>query len=37
MCETHINIDGRYDKNRGKPSNLVMSPTNFNLLNNVYS
>ena len=37
MCTTKINIDGRYDKNRGQRSNLNMSPTNFNLLNNVYS
>lgn len=37
MCETHINIDGRYDKNRGQWSNLNMSPSNFNLINKVYS
>ena len=37
MCETRTNIDGRYDKNRGQASNLVMTPTNFNLLNNGYS
>lgn len=37
MCETRINIDGRYDRNRGQLSNLNMSPTNFNLLNKVYS
>lgn len=37
MCETRINIDGRYDRNRGQISNLVMTPTNFNLLNMVYS
>jgi hypothetical protein len=37
MCETRINIDGRYDRNRGQLSNLNMSPTNFNLLNNVYT
>lgn len=37
MCETRINIDGRYDKNRGQTSNLVMTPENFNLINNVYS
>lgn len=36
-CETHINIDGRYDKNRGNINNLVASPTNFNLYNKVYS
>lgn len=37
MVETHINIDGRYDRNRGQDSNLTMSPTNFNLINEVYS
>lgn len=37
MCETRINIDGRYDRNRGQVSNLTMTPTNFNLLNPVYS
>lgn len=37
MCETRVNIDGRYDKNRGQDSNLYMSPTNFNLMNQVYS
>ena len=37
LCETRINIDGRYDKNRGQISNLNMSPQNFNLLNDVYS
>lgn len=36
MCETRINIDGRYDRNRGTAS-LVAHPTNFNLLNPVYS
>lgn len=37
MCETKVNIDGRYDKNRGQTSNLVMTPQNFNLVNTVYS
>ncbi len=37
MCETRVNIDGRYDRNRGQLSNLNMSPQNFNLLNEVYS
>lgn len=37
MCETRVNVDGRYDRNRGQASNLVMSPTNFNLLNTAYS
>lgn len=37
MCETRVNIDGRYDPNRGKLSNLSISPINFNHLNEVYS
>lgn len=37
MCETHVNIDGRYDKNRGQKMNYVMTPDNFNLYNPVYS
>ena len=37
MCETHTNIDGRYDKNRGQTDNTNVSPQNFNLLNPVYS
>lgn len=37
VCETHVNIDGRYDRNRGQSNNLNMSPINFNLLNPVYS
>lgn len=37
MLETHINIDGRYDKNRGQMNNLYMNPQNFNLINPVYS
>lgn len=37
MCETRVNIDGRYDRNRGQLSNLNMTPKNFNLLNEVYS
>ena len=37
MLETHINIDGRYDRNRGLQSNLNISPENFNLINTVYS
>lgn len=36
-CETRINIDGRYDRNRGNKNNLAVSPTNFNLFNKVYS
>lgn len=37
MCETHVNIDGRYDRNRGQVDNTMMRPRNFNLLNPVYS
>ena len=37
MIETRVNIDGRYDRNRGLDSNLHITPQNFNLLNNVYS
>lgn len=37
MCETHTNIDGRYDRNRGQLKNVNMHPKNFNLLNPVYS
>lgn len=37
MCETRVNIDGRYDRNRGNKSNLTATPENFNLLNPVYS
>lgn len=37
MCETRVNIDGRYDQNRGATDNTMMSPTNFNLLNMAYT
>ena len=37
MLETRVNIDGRYDRNRGQMNNLNMSPENFNLFNPVYS
>lgn len=37
MLETRINIDGRYDRNRGQLNNTNMSPINFNLLNPIYS
>lgn len=37
MVETHLNIDGRYDRNRGQTSALNMTPRNFNLYNPVYS
>ena len=37
MCETRVNIDGRYDRNRGQTSNFSVTPENFNLVNDVYS
>lgn len=37
MCETRVNIDGRYDKNRGQMNNYNMSPQIFNSINPVYS
>ena len=37
MCETRVNIDGRYDRNRGLLSNLAVTPANFNIINEVYS
>lgn len=37
MTETHTNIDGRYDINRGLSNNNHCRPQNFNKLNYVYS
>ena len=37
LCETRVNIDGRYDRNRGLQDNTNISPTNFNLYNPVYN
>ena len=37
MVETRVNIDGRYDRNRGQLSNLTMNPLNFNLINTGYT
>lgn len=37
MCETRVNIDGRYDKNRGQVKNYNMRPDVFNLLNPAYT
>lgn len=37
MCETRVNIDGRYDRNRGQISNFAVTPENFNQMNDVYS
>lgn len=36
MCETRVNIDGRYDNNRGV-LNTEITSENFNLINPVYS
>lgn len=37
MCETRVNIDGRYDRNRGQHTNFTMTPKNFNLINKAYT
>lgn len=37
MMETHVNIDGRYDSNRGLSNNNYVRPKNFNKMNYVYS
>ena len=37
MVETRINMDGRYDKNRANIQNFTLNPTNFNIINPVYS
>lgn len=37
LCESRINGDGRYDRNRGQVSNINMSPINFNLMNFAYN
>lgn len=37
MCETRVNIDGRWDRNRGQTSNFAVTPENFNQMNDVYS
>ena len=37
MCETRVNLDGKYDKNRGALSNLYTTKETFNHLNPVYS
>lgn len=37
FVESRINLDGRYDRNRGQVNNTYMNPANFNRLNNVYS
>lgn len=37
ICETRINVDGRYDKNKGVPITTAIDDTNFNKLNEVYN
>ena len=37
MCETRINLDGRYDKNRGLSDNTIIGTENFNLINKSYT
>ena len=37
MVETRINLDARYDRNRGDYNNLNITPLNYNLLNPVYN
>lgn len=37
MCESKINIDGRYDNRRGMADNTSVTNTNFNLLNMAYT
>jgi hypothetical protein len=37
MCETRVNIEGRYDQRRGSNENTIINDTNFNLLNMAYS
>lgn len=37
MCESRINIDGRYDRNKGQMNNTLIRPGIFNLLNPVYT
>ena len=37
MVETHINLEGRYDKNRNGLNILNARPDNFNKINPVYS
>lgn len=37
MCESRINIAGRYDSNRGLKDNTLITNENFNLVNKVYN
>lgn len=36
MCETRVNLEGRYDNNKGNLSNITATPQNFNRLNSIY-
>lgn len=37
MVESHVNLDGRYDENRGLIDNTFINNNNFNLMNDVYN
>lgn len=38
LCETRVNLEGRYDTNQGtSPDNTVMNPNNFNIVNQGYT
>ena len=37
MVESHVNLDGRYDENRGLIDNTFINNSNFNLINDVYN
>ena len=37
MCETRINLDGRYDINRGLTDNTIVDNTNFGYINKSYT
>lgn len=37
MCETKVNIDGRYDNRRGMANNTTVIHENFNLMNKAYT
>jgi hypothetical protein len=37
MCESHINLDGRCDTNRGLIDNTLIDNTNFNIINKSYT
>lgn len=37
MCESRVNVDGRYDRNIGQTNTLTLNPTNSNLINDVYT